>query len=84
MDYLQSHLAEAKGLFRAQAPEAVLGPLPFGIRPSGNMGAPTGCLGPVPDPKCLAEAMEAGMAGKAEWCQFPASIPVSATPKREI
>lgn len=35
-----------------------------------------------PHPECLAEAEEAGMAGKAEWCQFPASSPVSATPKR--
>lgn len=70
-------------MFKAQAPEAVLGPVPLGIRPSGNTGPPTCCLGPaVPHPECLAEAEEAGVAGRAEWCQLPASNPVSAVPKR--
>ena len=46
-------------------------------------GAPTGCLGPiVPHPECLAEAEKAGMAGRAEWCQLPASSPVSAVSKK--
>lgn len=38
-------------MFGARAPEAVLGPLPLGIRPFGNTGVPTGCLGSaVPPP----------------------------------
>lgn len=36
-------------------------------------------------PECLAKAEEAGIAGRADWYQLPASSPVSTIPKkREI
>ena len=51
----------------AGAPEAVLGLLSLGPRPSGNMRTPTGCLGPaaaLAHAECLAGAEEAGWQGE--------------------
>lgn len=59
----------------------MLTPLPLGINPLGTK-APTGYLDPaVSHPEYFAEAKEAGLAGRAEWCQLPASSPISVIPK---
>lgn len=80
MDLVQSHLAEGMGLYLGAELQRSSGPVtPWHQALREHRVSNWLSWSCSPHPECLAEADEAGVAGRAAGCQSPASSPVSAT-----